>query len=262
MRLMVRHGASVFTGLAVFGASFAFFIRQPTLIDPPRPYTGAVPSAPSLPLEWSIDPSRSAKWRAFAEAEGVDARARALGGDWSWFETAAELADLFFLANQRRACDATYGGAIEGRCTYSLHYVAEHLEKGTGRVVYARALLRDEKSTPAADVANDSGCANYIGCLAHARLNASIPLPPGGIGAEIAIHEHMQAHWGDPILHDPERLPTLIEHWKAARSHMADLDARGEITRVEDALRYRYYKSLVPYLQQHLQRIQDASDDD
>lgn len=255
-------GGYVLSGLVVFGVAFAVFIRQPTLHETPRQRTGAVSGGPSMALEWSLDGSRSGNWRLLAEAEGVDARARAIGGDWSWFETSAELADLFFVAEEQRECDAAYGAAIDGLCSYSFHYVVERVEEGTGRVVYARAFLRDAESTPAADVANDPGCEDYVGCLARARLGASVPLPPGTMASEIAIHEHIQSHWGDPILFDPERLPKLIEHWKEARRYLAELDAKGEILDVERALRYRFIKSLVPYLQQHLERIQERADED
>lgn len=252
-------GAHVLSGVIAFGASVTIFMRQPALDSMPRGHSRAASSETPMGLEHTSDPARSADWHLLTETEGLDARARAIGGDWSWLETAAELGDPFFVAAERRKCDASYGSAIAGRCWYTLSYVVEAVEPGIGRIVYSRASLRDRDNLPPAEAPNDPGCESYVGCLAHARLEVAIPLPIEGSSSYIAIEEHMQSTWGDPILFDLQRLPDLIDFWAQDRRHWAAKEARGEIADVDSTLKLRFIESLVPYLRQHEERLQEAS---
>lgn len=257
-------GSWLLSGLIVFGASLGIFIRQPTPRSVPNPREQAqaqarVQGGISMGLEWDTDPARVVEWRLLTEASEYDARARAVGGDWSWFETAAELADPFFVAPERRRCDVDYGSAIDGVCSYSFFYVAERVEEGTGKLVFVRGALRDRNAVPAAETANDEDCERYVGCLARARLGASIPIPSDWDAHEVVFHEHVQSHWGDPILFDLERLGKLIEFWTQDRNYLIELHARGEMTEVGDALRLRFIKSLVSYLHQHRERLQQKT---
>lgn len=181
----------------MFGVSLIVLFRQPALEDTSIRPRSIVPSEANISLEWTTDPARSEEWRHLAETTGVDVRALALGGDWSWVETAAELQDWFFVEEEQRSCNLVYGGAIDGLCSYTISYVVRSDGNGLGDIVYVESALRDEHSVPPASSENDSNCGNYVGCIARARLGVVIPLPEATRDSElVAIHEHLQSHWG------------------------------------------------------------------
>ncbi|MCX4240746.1 hypothetical protein [Paraliomyxa miuraensis] len=253
---------SVLTGLLVFGVSLVVLDRQPEIEDASSRPSDFIPNEAeaSVSLEWTTDPAHAEQWRQYTETNSLDVRALAIGGDWSWVETAAELQDWFFVAEKQRECSMMYGGTIRGVCSYTISYVALGDGAGRGTIVYASSALRDESSIPPASSANDPRCHDYIGCLARARLGVVIPLPAATRPAMTAIHEHLQSHWGDPVLFDLERLPKLIDSWARYRDFMAEQGRRGELTEAHDVLKLRSVESLVPYLRGHQRRLQEAAD--
>ncbi|MCX4243078.1 hypothetical protein [Paraliomyxa miuraensis] len=247
--------------LACLGSFLTSFEQRAPFELPVRSLSPPVGDSP-VSLEWSAPrrPGDLQRWRESSQIQSTEPRARTLEGDWSWLDTAALLQDPYFVAEQRRACDATHGAAIEGRCWYTFHYVLAQVDDGHGKVVHVKAELRGRDDFPAADAANDPHCHDYVGCLARARLGATIPLPAAPTGTEVAIHEHMQSAWGVPSLYDPKQIPALIELWDRTKRRLARQDAAGEIQDPKSALHHRFITSLVPYLHEHLQRVEQGQE--
>lgn len=248
------------TGIGAFAICMTLSLRQPAKDVQPHGLRSVVTPETEVEsrLEWSSDAGRTLAWAEIA-ARGWDARAQALGENWAWFETAAELGDPFFLGEQRRACGETVGVSVIGVCSYTLSYVVRVLEPGAGEIVYARAELRSPESRPPATENQDPACGPYIGCLAGGRLGVQLSVPTH-MSDEIGIREHIQSHWGDPVLFDPDRLPKLIDVWENSRRALAEQELEGNPLSAEEALRYRFIRSLVPYLTEHLARIQERGE--
>jgi hypothetical protein len=181
-----------------------------------------------------IPPSTREVYEKVLES-ATDPRSQWNSGAVQWSPTVLTLYSDFFIAEKRIQCGRKHAGSIRGACNYNIDMVLKRKDTGNGQVVYARSTVRDAEPEP--------GCAEFALCLADARMDEMVPLPPGDDDL-VALQQRLQSSPLPPYMKDRTHIQKLIAYMKQANeslrrsSEPGDAKSSHALAKQEDVVRY------------------------
>ncbi len=170
-----------------------------------------------------------------------------------WLETALDLDDLGWLNDERLACAAAYGSEVTDECHLSFQMAVRRTDTRRGEVVATEVNHADFSDLLEADAPPDR-CSGLASCLAHARIGATLSLPPGPLDELVGIDDKRVFSWSDADMFDAAHVDKVIEVYEEANEAMErDWDA---VERDPTALEiYESNLRRVAHYRRHLERL-------
>lgn len=203
--------------------------------------SASVPPPEILRESWSTDPTHSVEWDRELNHGTIDLVGAIQRGEWEYVNTLADLQNPAFVSEGRLGCGDRYAGAIETACSYRMEMILQRVDEAKGELVYtrvvphARHLIDNEPSDP--------HCHDFVMCLAGVRLGERISIPPGE--QQLEFSQELYSPWADPRLFDPSFVKRLAEEYQ---EHVESYGESPNFATPMDAVEYRFFVNIVPYL--------------
>lgn len=146
-----------------------------------------VDPATDVGVEHMLDPSRREEYAALVD-EAPNLLELLRSGQRQWSDLLIDLDTNEDAQDAYEECSQIH---LRGPCTYSIGFVVEPLQDGTGRITYGRALSTEDV---------DHECRRYASCMAKARVGDEVRVPRG-LDRPIAHRRHVTDN-RDPAIED------------------------------------------------------------